>query len=90
MFRYQDTNKLSKPKEAQRRVVTELRKVTYMNNHPDSKVEEPILSEGYETVREMVVSPDFIAVPRIVDTKTVDGRQEHQIRREEEEKNREY
>lgn len=90
MFRYQDNNKLSKPKESQRRVVTELRKVTYMNNHPDPKVEEPIISEGWEIVQELVVSPDFIVVPTIVDSKTVDGRQEHQIRRKEEEKNREY
>jgi len=81
MFRYADTGKVSKPRELQRKVVTAVRKVTYMNNHPDPKVTEPILSEGFETVTEAVVSPEYIGVPLIVGTKTVDGRQESQIRR---------
>lgn len=92
MFRYADTNKVSKPKEFQRRVVTEVRRVTYINNHPDPKVTEPIISEGFETVQEMVVSPDYPNItPIFCEEKTVDGRRESQIRQVEEEKNnREY
>jgi len=74
MFYYEDTKKLSKPKESQRRVVTEVREVTYYNNHPDEKVVEPVVTKGYETVTEMVVSQDFTCIPKVVGTKTVDAR----------------
>lgn len=76
MFRYQDTNKVSKPKESQRKVVVEVRKVTYLNKHPDERVIEPVITEGYETVKEVVVSPDFNQViPKVVDSKTVNATQ---------------
>lgn len=82
MFRYSDNNKVSKPRELQRKVVTAVRKVQYLNNHPNPKVTEPIVSYGYETVTEVVVSPEFeLAVPTVVGAKEVDGRREHQIRR---------
>lgn len=81
MFRYADTGKVSQPKEMQRKVVTAVRKVTYLNNHPNPKVTEPIVSEGYETVTELVVSPSYNEAPQVVENKTVDGRQDSQIRR---------
>lgn len=84
MFHYQDTGKLSKPKESQRKVVTEVRKVTYLNNLPDEEIKEliklgqpvlPVTTVGYETVKEMVVSPEFCdIIPKVVETKTVDAR----------------
>lgn len=74
MFHYQDTGKVSQPKESQRKVVTEVRKVTYLNKHPDEKVLEPVVTEGFETVKEIVVSPGCgEVIPKIVGTKTVDA-----------------
>lgn len=81
MFRYADTGKQSKPGELARKVVTAVRKVTYMNNHPNPKVTEPIITEGFETVEEQIVSPEYNQAPRVVGHKEVDGRREHQIRR---------
>ena len=85
MFRYADTGKQSKPGELARKVVTAVRKVTYLHNHPNPKVTEPIRSEGYETVEEKIVSPEYNEAPVVVGHKEVDGRREHQIRRPEQE-----
>jgi hypothetical protein len=85
MFRYQDTGKLSQPQESQRMVVTEVRQVTYLHNNPNPKISEPITSEGFETVTEMVVSQGYVCVPKVVGHKTVDGRRDSQIKRPKEE-----
>jgi hypothetical protein len=76
MFRYDDNDKVSKPREKQRKVTTSMRKVTYLNVNPDPKKREPVISEGWEIIREAVVSPkitqDDIAIS-IVGAKTVDN-----------------
>jgi hypothetical protein len=79
MFYYEDTNQLSKSGESQRRVVVAVRKVTYLTNHPNPKVIEPVASVGFETVREMIVSPDFNCPVEVVEHKTVDNR--HVVKR---------
>ena len=74
MFRYADTNKLSRPGEGQVKVVTKVRKVTYINKHPkDDKVR--VTSEGYETVEEVALSPKGARnapPPQVVGSKVVD------------------
>ena len=52
MFRYSDTNQVSKSKEKQRKVVTKVRTVTYMHSNG-------LVAQGVEVVEEMVVSPEF-------------------------------
>lgn len=75
MHRYANNNKVSGPRELQRKVVTEVRQVTYLNNNPDPKKEEPLTTMGIETVTEISVSPDFVTgFPKIVGTKTIDNR----------------
>lgn len=80
MFRYQDSNQVSKSGEVQRKVVTKVRQVSYLNNHPNPKVTEPIVSVGYEVVEEKIVGPDYSGEPQIVGEKTVDGRNDNQKR----------
>lgn len=75
MFRYADTGEISKPGEIQRKVVPEVRKVTYLNDSPNPEVGEPVVTYGYETVSEMIVSPEYPDIsPIIVEEKTVDNR----------------
>lgn len=75
MFRYADNGKVSQARELQRRVVTEVRTVTYLNNNPDPKKEEPLTTEGFEVVKEIVVSQDYaLSVPKVVGTKMIDNR----------------
>lgn len=75
MFKYDDNGKQSQPREAQRKVVTAIRKVTYLNNHPDPKVLEPLVTEGYETVIEANVSLNIQSInPDVIGSKTVDNR----------------
>lgn len=76
MFYYQDTGKLSEPRELQRKVITEVRQVTYVNNNPDPKANEPLTTTGFEPVKEMVVSSSYVVVPKVVGSKTVDNRSE--------------
>jgi hypothetical protein len=80
MFKYQDTNQVSKSGESQRKVVTKIRQVTYLNNHPNPKVEAPIESRGFEVVEEKIVSGDYQGEPEIVGERTVDGRRDSQRR----------
>lgn len=74
MYRYADTNKLSRPGQGQVKVVTKVRKVTYKNKHPqDDKV--CITTEGFEIVEELPLSPRGVAQagpPQIVGSKVVD------------------
>jgi hypothetical protein len=74
MFRYADTNKLSQPGEGQVKIVTKVRKVTYINKHPeDDKVR--VTTEGFEIVEELAVSPKgakLAGPPRVVGSKVVD------------------
>lgn len=75
MFKYSDINKVSQPRELQRKVVTEARKVTYLNNNPDPKSEEPLVTEGWEIVSEMVVSQNYpLITPIFCESKTIDNR----------------
>lgn len=74
MFYYQDTRKLSKYGELQRKVVTKIREVTYINDSRNPKVAEPITTQGFEIVEEIVASPDFQCIPQVVGQKTVDKR----------------
>lgn len=75
MFRYDNVNSSSAPKEKQVKHVCEVRKVTYYNRHPDPKVKEPIVSEGWEIVKEIVVSPTIpLSMPaEVVGHKTVEN-----------------
>ena len=79
MFYYSDTGKLSQPKESQRVVVTQLRKVTYLNDSPNPTVGEPVVTEGYETVKEAAVSPEWFGEPTVVDEKTIDNRNPNRV-----------
>lgn len=80
MFRYADTQEVSKSGELQRKVVPEIRKVTYLNDSPNPEVEEPVVSYGYETVSEMVVSKDYPTIaPAIVEEKTIDSRDPNRV-----------
>lgn len=74
MFYYHDTKKRSQPGESQRKVVLEMRKVTYLNDSPNPSVAEPVVTYGFETVLEKAVSPDYNEAPKIVEQKTVDNR----------------
>jgi len=75
MFRYDNSGKQSAPKEKQVKHVCQVRKVTYYNNHPDPKKKEPIISEGWEIVREIVVDPSIplTLTPDVVGVKTVEA-----------------
>ncbi len=79
MFYYSDTNKLSKPSELMRKVVTEIRKVTYLNDSPNPTVSEPVVTYGYETVKEVAVSPEWYGEPTVVEEKTIDNRNPNRI-----------
>ena len=80
MFRYADNNQVSKPREDQRRVVTEVRKVTYLNDSSDDRISDPVVSFGYETVKEVAVSPDFCdTIPKVVEEKTIDNRNPNRV-----------
>ncbi len=75
MFRYQDTGKQSQPKEKQVKQVVATRKVTYINPHPNPKVKEPVITEGFEIVKEITVSPENVGrlvSPESVGSKTVE------------------
>lgn len=80
MFRYQDTKKVSQPGELQRKIITEVRRVTYLNDNPNPKVTEPVITEGYEPVKELVVSSQFVNVVKTVGQKTVDNRKQKDIK----------
>lgn len=79
MFIYQDTGKVSKPGEAQRKVVTKVRQVTYYNDSTNPTVEEPVISYGTEIVEELAVSKDYTANPVVVGKKTVDRRNPNRV-----------
>lgn len=79
MFQYQDTGEYSKPGEVQRKVVTKLRKVTYLNDSPNPKVEEPVVTYGTEIVEEMAVSAAYNRMPITVGSKTVDNRNPNRV-----------
>jgi hypothetical protein len=81
MFKYQDTNKVSQLRESQYKVVTEVRTVTYLNDNPNPKILEPVTTTGYETVKELVVSPGKVVTPRVVGSKTVDNRNKEEKRK---------
>lgn len=79
MFYYQDNGKLSKSGELQRKVVTKIREVTYINDSPNPKVAEPITTQGFEIVEEIVASLEFTAIPQVVGQKTVDKRNPERV-----------
>lgn len=80
MFRYADTKELSKLGESQQKVVVEVRKVTYLNDSPNPEVEDPVVSYGYETVKEMVVrNNSTFSTPVTVQEKTVDNRDPNRV-----------
>lgn len=73
MFRYDNSNKVSEPREKPAKHISEIRKVTYVNLNPKTK--ERIVTEGWEIAREIIADP---AVPLsmtadIVGTKMVEN-----------------
>jgi hypothetical protein len=79
MFYYQDTGKVSRPNEAQRKVVTKIRQVTYYNDPVNPSVEEPVVSYGTEIVEEVAVSPGYTGSPVVVGRKTIDRRNPNRV-----------
>lgn len=75
MFKYDNSNRQSKPKEKQIKHVAQVRKVTYINPNKDpKKKDQPIISEGWEIVREIVTDPQVpLTMPAdVVGSKTVE------------------
>ncbi len=75
MFRYDNSLGQSQPKEKQIKHVSQIRKVTYINPNPDpKKKDKPIISEGWEIVKEIVVDPTvpLTMAADVVDQKTVE------------------
>lgn len=64
MFKCAITGKITKPREPLVRVVVETRPKTYVNYKWDEETGEKIRieSKGYETVREVNVSPEGMAI----------------------------
>jgi hypothetical protein len=82
MFYYQDANShlLSKPGESQRKIPRKVRRVRYLNDSPNSRIEEPIESFGTEIVEEQVVSLNNNDGPVLVPgLKTVDNRNPNRV-----------
>jgi hypothetical protein len=50
MFRYANSNSLSKPKEPQNKIVTKIRQVTYIHDNG-------VVAQGFETVEELTLDP---------------------------------
>ena len=59
MFRYEDTGRLSEPREKQTKVVTERRDKTYTREIFDKKgnFKKTLEYKGWEIVTEMVIDP---------------------------------
>jgi hypothetical protein len=66
MFKYSDTRKTSKANEAQLKVVTKQRAVTYIHD-------SGLITNGLETVEEKVIDPQNFnsVVVQVVESKTV-------------------
>lgn len=64
MFRCAVTGKITKPGVPLTRLVIETRPKTYVNFkfNPDTLETDKIVSHGYETVKEISVSPEGLAI----------------------------